>query len=142
MKTVTLGALAILCAGIASTPAPAAPLGVGFMSGLSDQQNVVEQVGYKKRWHHNNNNWGGNNWGGNWHHRRHHHDNDNWGWWGVPLGLGLGLALTAPYYGGGYNNGYGNSHVDYCMRRYRSYDPRTNTFMGYDGYRHECVGPY
>jgi BA14K-like protein len=60
----------------------------------------------------------------------------------VPLGLGLGLALTAPYYGGGYNNGYGNSHVDYCMRRYRSYDPRTNTFMGYDGYRHECVGPY
>ena len=109
------------------------------MSGLSEQQGVVEQVAWRKRWHNNN-------WGGNWHHRRHHHhDNDNFGWWGVPLGFGLGLALTAPYYnsyGYGYRSGYGNSHVDYCMRRYRSYDPSTNTFMGYDGYRHECVGPY
>jgi BA14K-like protein len=99
------------------------------MRGVPDT-GMIEQVAYKKRWH-------GNNWGGkHWRHG-HHNDNDNWGWWGVPFGLGLGLALTAPYY-----NSYGNGHVDYCMRRYRSYDPGTNTFMGYDGRRHECLGPY
>jgi hypothetical protein len=25
-----------------------------------------------------------------------------------------------------------------CESRYRSYDQATNTFMGHDGYRHEC----
>jgi len=28
--------------------------------------------------------------------------------------------------------------VEYCMRRYRSYDPRSGTYIGYDGYRHPC----
>jgi hypothetical protein len=26
----------------------------------------------------------------------------------------------------------------YCMQKYRSYDPRTGTFMGYDGIRRPC----
>lgn len=33
--------------------------------------------------------------------------------------------------------GYGDP-VAYCMRRYRSYDPYSRTFLGYDGYRHPC----
>jgi hypothetical protein len=28
------------------------------------------------------------------------------------------------------------------MDRYRSYHPPSNTFMGFDGERHECVSPY
>ena len=28
--------------------------------------------------------------------------------------------------------------VAYCMRRFRSYDPYTMTYLGYDGYRHPC----
>jgi hypothetical protein len=28
--------------------------------------------------------------------------------------------------------------VAYCMRRYRSYDPYSMTYLGYDGYRHAC----
>jgi hypothetical protein len=28
--------------------------------------------------------------------------------------------------------------VEYCMHRYRSYDPDSGTYMGYDGYRHPC----
>ena len=35
--------------------------------------------------------------------------------------------------GGGYE-----SHVDACYARYRSYDERTDTFMGYDGIRRRC----
>jgi len=30
----------------------------------------------------------------------------------------------------------GNS--DYCARRYRSYDPASGTYLGYDGLRHPC----
>lgn len=29
-------------------------------------------------------------------------------------------------------------HVERCLARYRSYDPRTDTFMGYDGRPHYC----
>lgn len=39
------------------------------------------------------------------------------------------------YYGGG--PGYGNPAA-YCMQRYRSYDPRSGTYMGNDGRRHPC----
>jgi hypothetical protein len=28
--------------------------------------------------------------------------------------------------------------VAYCMRRFRSYDPYSGTYLGYDGYRHPC----
>ncbi len=28
--------------------------------------------------------------------------------------------------------------VAYCMQRYRSYDPASGTFLGYDGLRHPC----
>jgi len=28
--------------------------------------------------------------------------------------------------------------VEYCMRRYRSYDPYSRTYLGYDGRRHPC----
>ena len=28
--------------------------------------------------------------------------------------------------------------VAYCMQRYRSYDPRSGTYLGYDGQRHPC----
>ena len=75
-------------------------------------------------------------------HGRHHRDNHhrhfhNGLWFAVPFWVGA-AALSADRY----DNGYGNAHVEYCMNRYRSYDPRTNTFVGYDGLRHECIGPY
>jgi hypothetical protein len=28
--------------------------------------------------------------------------------------------------------------IAYCLRRYRSYDPYTMTYLGYDGRRHPC----
>jgi BA14K-like protein len=90
-----------------------------------------------------------------------------WWWWGAPAaafvagGL-VGGALAAPYYGYGpyypgpyypgayypgpydqghyaaapaYSNGGGEG---YCAQRFRSYDPSTGTYMGYDGQRHPC----
>ena len=73
-----------------------------------------------------------------------------YGWRGGSLIAG---ALAAPYYYGGgpyyvspyyyapapgyYAETYDDG-VAYCMQRYRSYDPRSGTFLGNDGYRHPC----
>ncbi|HEY0569591.1 MAG TPA: BA14K family protein, partial [Xanthobacteraceae bacterium] len=32
----------------------------------------------------------------------------------------------------------GGDDVAYCMQTYRSYDPASGTYMGYDGLRHPC----
>jgi hypothetical protein len=32
----------------------------------------------------------------------------------------------------------GGDPVAYCLQRFRSYDPRSGTYLGYDGYRHPC----
>ena len=85
--------------------------------------------------------------------------------WGRGFGWGLGAgllggaivggALAAPYYYGepyygepyyppaAYGPGYypapGNGgDASYCASRYRSYDPATGTYLGYDGVRHPC----
>jgi hypothetical protein len=69
---------------------------------------------------------------------------------GIGFGAGLvaGTALGYGYYGGygpdyddGYDDGNLVSGVDnsgYCAQRYRSYDPASGTFLGYDGQRHPC----
>ncbi|WP_244610726.1 BA14K family protein [Microvirga pakistanensis] len=33
---------------------------------------------------------------------------------------------------------YGNNTAAYCAQRYRSYDPASGTYLGYDGQRHPC----
>ena len=72
-------------------------------------------------------------------HRDHDHNHFHNGlWFAVPFWLGA-TALAADRYN---DDGYGDAHVEYCLSRYRSYDPASNTFLGYDGLRHECVGPY
>ena len=58
--------------------------------------------------------------------------------------LGGMMASQRPYYyGGGYYRGgpyayEGGNDVQYCLSRFRSYDPRSGTYMGYDGHRHPC----
>jgi BA14K-like protein len=97
----------------------------------------------------NNNGWNNNGWNNNnnngWRHRRHrNHNNNDWPYYALAFGLGYGLGG----YGGGYgyNDGYygggGGGHVEWCLNRYRSYNPRTNLFKGYDGYYHQCNSPY
>jgi len=53
---------------------------------------------------------------------------------------------NGPYYGGPYDDGgevlevapAGGDDAGYCMQTYKSYDPRTGTYLGYDGLRHPC----
>jgi hypothetical protein len=45
----------------------------------------------------------------------------------------------AYYYGGpGYYGPPPGDAVAYCMDRFKSFDPRSGTYLGYDGYRHPC----
>jgi hypothetical protein len=68
-------------------------------------------------------------------------DNIASGLFGFTFGAIIGGALANQN-----NGGYGDrvigradsSHVDRCYARYRSYDERTDTYLGYDGRRHLC----
>ncbi|HUQ36802.1 MAG TPA: BA14K family protein [Aestuariivirga sp.] len=63
-------------------------------------------------------------------------------WWTLPLIIGGGIA--ANNYDDDYDDdgGYGSRHVEWCLDRYRSYDPRTNTWVSYSGNVNECNSPY
>ena len=77
---------------------------------------------------------------GGYHHRDrgHHGGNFGAGIAGFAAGAILGGALASqPRYDGPYAYAPGPS-VRWCMRHYRSYDPRSGTYLGYDGYRHAC----
>lgn len=76
-----------------------------------------------------------------WHrgyHHNHHHGRGGAVLGGFAAGAILGGVLASqPRYG--YGPGYVNSDaVRYCMSRFKSYDPRSGTYLGYDGYRHAC----
>lgn len=84
--------------------------------------------------------------------------------WGPGAGVGIGLAAGALiggaiaagsnpyYYGPGYYGGpayypappvvvepgYGGDAEAYCIRRYRSYDPASGTYLNNDGNRYPC----
>jgi hypothetical protein len=70
---------------------------------------------------------------------RHHHGGGGAAIAGLAAGAILGgiLASQQPYY---YRRGYpyGDDAVQYCLSRFRSYDPYSGTYLGYDGYRHPC----
>jgi BA14K-like protein len=60
---------------------------------------------------------------------------------------GPGYYASGPgYYDDQYDDGPvavapqvgGDDSVGYCMQTYRSYDPRSGTYLGTDGYRHPC----
>ncbi|MBN8921113.1 MAG: BA14K family protein, partial [Rhizobiales bacterium] len=76
-------------------------------------------------------------WGG----RRHYRG----GYWGPGPGAAFGLAAgamigsaiaaqNAPVYAA---PGY-DAAIQSCINRFRSYDVRTQTYLGYDGLRHSC----
>jgi len=53
---------------------------------------------------------------------------------GYVYGYGPGYGY-APGYGQGYAGG---GEAAYCQQRFRSYDPGSGTYLGFDGVRHSC----
>jgi BA14K-like protein len=143
MGTSTLTAAAALLAGVMMTSAagaaPASSLqAVG--SQVNGQDATVQTIRDGRGRH------------GRWHGRHHRHN--GWGWGGAaaagllltaPLWAGGTYAYDEPYdgYDGGYDDGayaYSGGGVARCEATFRSFDPATGTYMGYDGVRRAC--PY
>ena len=57
------------------------------------------------------------------------------GYYGPGYGYGPGYAYGPPAYAPVYGGG---DEVRYCMSRFKSYDPGSGTYLGYDGMRHPC----
>jgi len=86
-------------------------------------------------------------WNRGWHHR---------GWWpGAAFETGTRMDASDGYFQGPYDDDsdYADSYDDsdeavspapsdgdtsYCVERFRSYDPASGTYLGYDGQRHPC----
>jgi hypothetical protein len=99
--------------------------------------------------------WNGGRWsGGGW---RHHRGGGFWPGFAAGAaigGLGSYAYYGGPYYGDPYYYGddyyyddsptvavvpdTGGDSAAYCAQRYRSYDPASGTYLGYDGLRHPC----
>ena len=60
-------------------------------------------------------------------------------WWTLPLIIGGSIAANNY---DDYDGGYGNRHVEWCLDRYRSYNPRNNTWVSYSGNVNQCNSPY
>ncbi|MGE0211139.1 MAG: BA14K family protein [Parvibaculaceae bacterium] len=127
------GGLALLAGGASAATLPVPAIPAIAQPGVDGGH--VEQVQYRRdqrRWDRHR------------HGSRYRHHRPGWGhyhggywyrtpWWTLPLVVPPVIA-PGPVYGGG--------HVAWCRSQYRSYDVRSNTYMGYDGYRHRCVSPY
>ncbi len=87
------------------------------------------------RWKKNRNKWDEREYR-SWY-RERHRDRDNdaaaAGLFGLAAGAIIGGALSQNASSSAYSE-----NDRYCASRYRSYDPVSNTIMGYDGFRHPC----
>ena len=62
-------------------------------------------------------------------------------WW---VGPSIGFGITVPGVALGLGGGYGgnSAHVQWCLNRYRTYDPATDTYIPRVGERAYCNSPY
>ena len=135
LKTIAISVVAAFIALGVPSYAAAAPVSNALAIKNAVPSNV-ETVQWRRGYWRGGYGWRGYGWRGG-----------GWGYYGGGFAAGalLGGLLAAPYYAGpryyygpGYGPGYYGDAVDYCMRRFRSYDPYSGTYLGYDGYRHPC----
>jgi hypothetical protein len=138
-----LAAAALTVAGAPAQAAPAGPRAAQGIAAAADTGSAplvrVQQInpyyhqpgsgrGYRGAYRGGHRNY----YRGNRYYRHRHHDNDA----GAAVAGGIiGMALGAMIAGSAAQN---SNSVQYCASRYRSYDPRSGTYLGYDGYRHPC----
>jgi hypothetical protein len=113
-----------VCLLMPSLGAQAAPIGSQAASAVSSgaaQLSPLVDARYRHRGHYRH------------HSYRHYHHHDSGG--AVAAGAIIGLAAGAILAGAA---SHANANVAYCSQRFRSYDPASGTYLGYDGYRHPC----
>ncbi len=61
-----------------------------------------------------------------------------WGGVGAAVGIGVGAAIIGGAIAASAAEQQRQQAVGYCMQRYRSYDPNSQTYLGRDGMRYSC----
>ena len=154
LKAVLLGA-ALTVGGLALLPLSQTALATTLQLNLSNSvphnaetDRAIEKVYHKGRRHRRakrHRRYDRHRHGGRYRHRRGRYKHYYGGYWyGVPWWLGS-PSFGTPYYDPYYDVvpvPRRSRHVDWCHRKYRSYNARTDTFRGYDGYDHHCRSPY
>ncbi len=77
-------------------------------------------------------------------HRRHRHDHyGHFGLFFSPFAFGGGYYYDPYFYGPPrlYRGG-SSAHVRWCLNRYRSYNPWSNTWRAYSGRVYRCRSPF
>ena len=124
LAAVLIGAAPLLTAQSAS----AAPLQPDRVTGRTAAN--VETVQYRHGWRHGG--WRHGGYGG------HYGYGYRGGYYGNGAAVIGGLAAGA-IIGGAIANSQARQNTDsYCAQRYKSYDPSSGTYLGYDGQRHPC----
>jgi hypothetical protein len=57
---------------------------------------------------------------------------------GTAVGIGVGAAIIGGAIAASAAEQQRQQAVSYCMQRYRSYDPNSQTYLGRDGMRYSC----
>ena len=104
-------------------PAAATALPVQGAAALSNApEAMVEQVQWRRD---------------RWRGRDRHRHYDRRGYGGVGAGLAAGAIIGGAIAASQAQAAAANADA-YCFQRYKSYDPASGTYLGYDGYRHPC----
>jgi hypothetical protein len=105
--------------------ASAAPLSPATATGAQTRvPDGITNVRWRGHHHHG---WGRH---GHWHHRHY-----GYGWGPAIGGLAAGAIIGSAIAN---SNAAAGNAVSYCMNRFKSYDPASGTYLGYDGIRHPC----
>jgi hypothetical protein len=126
-------AVALVSAGTLASVTPAAAANRNFqqqdryIGKFCDRNPNASQC---NDWRSNRSRWNNNQYQS--FYRSHRH---NRGFGGSSIAALFGFAAGAAIAGAANNN---DGHIQACRSRYRSYDVRTDSFMGYDGVRRPC----
>ncbi len=154
MKKIVSGllaaALSVSFAAAAAVPADAAQVFVPQASPASSDVQTVAQRDF--RWRHRGQLRGGQRfsrnggmyWNGHRGYREYRRGYRRHGDYWFPLAaFATGALISGAIINSENNRVYrGNSHVQWCYDRYRSYRASDNTFQPYNGPRQQCVSPY
>lgn len=154
MRNIVTGGLLAALVGTALSVVSVAPASAQLARpqaavALAGDNNLVTDV----QWRRGGYGWRGGGWRGGGYRGYGYRGYGYRPWLGAGIGLATGLAiggaLASPYYYGEPEVYYqpapvyrapggGGDAIAYCMQRFKSYDPSSGTYLGYDGRRHPC----
>jgi hypothetical protein len=134
-----LGSKIVAAALLTALPclAAAAPIGVGRIQSAPAAQNVDWRGGHwHGDWFPDRRAWGG---GLGFAYAPYDYDYPGYSTYAYEPGYDYSYSYSAPgYYDYGYAYPAPGRDAAYCEQRFRSYDPASGTYLGFDGIRHPC----